>query len=146
MASRAQQTERRRQWPATGQVRDHRDGNHGRRFTPADIRLLADIDEACGQISGLATREILRRQFEVFGDARFERLATISNGHLYNLCGGATYRARRTVRAKTQPSAVSVALRQAPEPEGQPGHVRVDTVHQCVKQNTHRQTTPADRS
>ena len=123
-----------RQWRETGQVRDRRGGNRGRpfrrRFTPADIRLLADVDEACGQMSGLATREVLRRQFEVFGDARFERLATISNAHIYNLRGGATYRARRTVWAKTQPSAVSVALRQAPDPEGQPGHVRVDTVHQ----------------
>ena len=28
-----------------------------------------------------------RRQFEVFEDALFERLATISNGHVYNLRG-----------------------------------------------------------
>ena len=56
----------------------------GRCTTAADIRLVADVDEAYGQMSGLATREVLRRQFEVFGDARFERLATISNGHVYN--------------------------------------------------------------
>ena len=129
-----QQTERLvRQWRETGAVRDRRGGNRGRfrrRFTGADIRLLADVDEACGQMSGLATREVLRRQFEVFGDARFERLATISNGHIYNLRRSSTYRARRTVWTKTQATTVSIGLRQAPEPEGQPGHVRVDTVHQ----------------
>ena len=81
-------------------------------------------------MSGLATREVLRRQFEVFGDPRFERLATISNGHVYNLRGSATYRAKRTVWTKTQGTAVAIGLRQAPEPEGRPGHVRVDTVHQ----------------
>ena len=97
---------------------------------PVDIRLLADVDEAYGQMSGLATREVLRRQFEVFGNARFERLATISNGHVYNLRGSATYRAKRTVWTRTQPVAVAIGLRQAPEPRGRPGHVRVDTAHQ----------------
>ena len=129
------QTERLvRQWRETGAVRDRRGGSRGRpfarRYTPVDIRLLADVDEAYGQMSGLATREVLRRQFEVFGDARFERLATISNGHVYNLRGSGTYRAKRTVWTRTQAVSVAIGLRQAPEPEGRPGHVRVDTVHQ----------------
>ena len=123
-----------RQWRETGDVRDRRGGNRGRpfrrRYTPADVRLLADVDEAYGQMSGLATREVLRRQFEVFGDARFARLATLSNGHLYNLRGSPTYRAKRTVWTRTRPTAVDIALRQAPDPQGLPGHVRVDTVHQ----------------
>ena len=123
-----------RQWRDTGEVRDRRGGNRDRpfrrRYTPADVRLLADVDEAYGQMSGLATREVLRRQFEVFGDARFARLATLSNGHLYNLRGSPTYRAKRTVWTRTQPATVEIALRQAPEPDGKPGHVRVDTVHQ----------------
>ena len=68
-----------RQWRETGAIRDRRGGSRGRpfarRYAAADIRLLAEVDEAFGQMSGLATREILRRQFEVFGEARFERLA-----------------------------------------------------------------------
>ena len=123
-----------RQWRDTGEVRDRRADGPGRpfarRYTPADVRLLADVDEAYGQMSGLATREVLRRQFEVFGDTRFERLAALSNGHLYNLRGSATYRAKRTVWTRTRPTTVEIALRQAPEPDGKPGHVRVDTVHQ----------------
>ena len=81
-------------------------------------------------MSGLATREVLRRQFEVFGDARFERLAALSNGHLYNMRGSPAYRAKRTVPTRTRPATVEIALRQAPDPQGLPGHVRVDTVHQ----------------
>ena len=123
-----------RQWRETGAVRDRRGGGRGRpfarKYAAVDIRLLAEVDEAYEQMSGLATREVLHRQFEVFGDARFERLATISNGHVYNLRASATYRAKRTAWSKTRPTTVAIGLRQAPEPEGWPGHVRVDTVHQ----------------
>ena len=38
---------------------------------------------------------VLRRQRDVFNDARFERLGSISLGHLYNLRNSAPYRARR---------------------------------------------------
>ena len=100
------------------------------RYTPADIRLPAEVDEALGQMSGLATREILRRRFEVYGDVRFRRLAALANGHVYNLRGSATHRARRTVWNRAQATAVAIGLRQVPQPEGQPGHVRVATVHQ----------------
>ena len=123
-----------RQWRETGRIQDRRGGSRGRpfarRYTAADIRLLAEVDEDFGQMSGLATREILRRQYVLFEDARFERLATISNGHIYNLRGSATYRAKRTVWNETRAVSVAIALRQAPEPAGQPGFVRVDTVHQ----------------
>ena len=129
------QTERLvRQWRETGDVRDRRADGPGRpfprRYTPTDTRLLADVDEAYGQMSGLATREVLRRQFEVFGDVRFERLSALSNGHLYNLRGSPAYRAKRTVWTRTQPTTVEIGLRQGPDPQGLPGHVRVDTVHQ----------------
>ena len=123
-----------RQWPDTGAIRDRRGGSRGRpfarRYTAADVQLVAEVDEAFGQMSGLATREVLRRQFEVFGDADYARLAAVSNGHVYNLRGSATYRAKRTAWSKTRPATVAIGLRQAPEPQGRPGHVRVDTVHQ----------------
>ena len=109
----------------TGAVVDRRARNSGRpfetRYGPADIRLLADIDEAFGQMSGLATCEILRRAFEVHGDARFERLAGISRSHVYNLRGSRTYRAKRTTWTKTKGSNVAIAVRKAPAPNGVPG-------------------------
>ena len=58
------------------------------------------------------------------------RPPTLSNGHRYNLRGSATYRATRTAWTRTRPATVDIALRQAPDPQGLPGHVRVDTVHQ----------------
>ena len=73
--------------------REPRAGPFARTYTAADIRRLAEVDEAYDQMSGLATREVLRRQFEVYGEADYARLAAISNGHVYNLRASATYRA-----------------------------------------------------
>ena len=66
------------------------DQNHQRhrfptRYTRADIELLAQVDEAHETLSGPATRRILEREFRDYGKPEFERLAAISNGHLYNL-------------------------------------------------------------
>ena len=79
---------------------------------PADIRLPADVDEAFGGMSGLATCEIPRREFEVHGDARFERLAGLSRSHLHNLRASRTYLTKRTSWSKTRPSPVAIALAQ----------------------------------
>ena len=74
-----------RQWRDTGTIRDRRGGNRGRpcarRYTAQDVRLLAEVDAVFGQMPGLATREILRRQHEIFGNPRFARLATLSKRH-----------------------------------------------------------------
>ena len=123
-----------RRYRDTGRVTDLRAGNSGRDFPriyqPADILLLAETDEAYRQMSGPATAEVLRRQYRLFGDGRFARLAGISSSHIYNLRKTRGYRMRRSTFDKTRPSAVAVGLRKAPEPDGQPGFLRVDTVHQ----------------
>ena len=123
-----------RQWRETGRIEDRRGGNRGRpferRYTAADIRLLAEVDEAFGQMSGVATCELLRRQHEVFGEVRFERLAGLSHSHVYNLRASRTHVTKRMVWTKTRAATVAIALREAPGPRGIPGHLRVDTVHQ----------------
>ena len=102
-----------------------------RRYTRADVALLAEVDRAMGTLSGPATACVLRRQRDVFGDERFQRLASISVAHLYNLRAGAGYRAQRVVRTKTRPiKAVTIGVRRAPTPEGRPGFIRIDSVHQ----------------
>ena len=123
-----------RQWYRTGRVQDRRGGRRGkpfeRKYTQADIRLLAQFDTAFAQMSGLATREALRREYVVHENLRFERLASISSSHIYNLRNSSTYRTQRTVWNHTRPTNNSIGLRQAPQPMGQPGHIRIDTVHQ----------------
>lgn len=101
-----------------------------RRYTPADIELLAAVDEAHERLSGPATRHILKREFEVYGKPEFERLAKLSNGHLYNLRRSPRYGLRLRHFEKTRPAAVQIGERKKPAPNGQPGFLRIDTVHQ----------------
>ena len=131
--SRAQMTRLVGQHRATGRVTDRRGGApvrpFERRYTGADIRVLAEVDAALGDMSGPATRAVMRREFEVFGQRRFERLARLSNGHLYNLRRSRTYQRKRTTFTKTRPTPVAIGERRKPRPDGQPGFLRVDTVH-----------------
>jgi transposase InsO family protein len=102
-----------------------------RRYTDADVALLAEVDRTMDTLSGPATACVLRRQRDVFGDARFQRLGSISVGHLYNLRNSAPYRAQRVVLSKTRPTqAPTIGVRKAPAPEGRPGFIRIDSVHQ----------------
>ena len=51
-------------------------------YTGTDVRLLADTDTLHGTLSGLATKKLMERAYCLFGDARYQRLATISVAHL----------------------------------------------------------------
>jgi transposase InsO family protein len=50
--------------------------------------------------------------------------------HLYNLRKHRSYREKRLVFTKTRPTPVTMGERRRPEPEGRPGYLRIDTVHQ----------------
>ena len=101
-----------------------------RRYTTADVAALVEVDQAHGRLSGPATCAILKREYEVFGNQGCKRLAAISNGHLYNLRNSAGYRRQRIDYTATRPTPVSIGERRKPTPEGRPGFVRIDTVHQ----------------
>jgi transposase InsO family protein len=100
------------------------------RYTRADIELLASVDEAHETLSGPATRRILEREVQLYGKQEYARLARISVAHLYNLRKSQRYRERRLNYVKTRPTAVSIGERRKPDPQGQPGYLRLDTVHQ----------------
>jgi transposase InsO family protein len=106
----------------------------GHRFTAKyrveDVALLAEVDGAHGRLSGPATRRILQRAYEQFGEKQYERLAQISVAHLYNLRASARDRNQAAVFEPTQPTAAGIGQRRKPDPQGRPGYVRVDTVHQ----------------
>lgn len=101
-----------------------------RRYTPQDIALLAAVDAAHEDLSGPAVRHICRREHGLFGKPEYARLATLSVSHLYNLRGSIVYRKHRVRIHHTQARQVSIGERRKPDPRGQPGYLRVDTVHQ----------------
>jgi len=100
------------------------------RFTATDVALLAEMDVLHSTLSGPATKKLMERALLVFGDARFERLAGISVSHLYNLRGGKQYLSKRRHWTKTQPTGIPIGQRRAPQPNGLPGYIRIDSVHQ----------------
>lgn len=51
-------------------------------------------------------------------------------GHLYNLRNSAGYRRQRTEYTATRPTPVSIGERRKPDPQGRPGFLRIDTLHQ----------------
>ena len=131
--SRAQMTRLIKQFRDTGCITDRRGPParpFARRYTPADVRLLAEVDSLHGTLSGPATRKLCERAYRLFGDTRYERLAAISNGHLYNLRGSQAYQRSRGSVDKTKPVKVAIGERRKPRPEGRPGFLRVDSVHQ----------------
>ena len=101
-----------------------------RRFLTQDIVLLASVDRDFGTLSGPATVHLLKRAYALYGDARFERLRTVSVSHLYNLRATLTYQRQRVLRTKTQASTNPIGTRRAPNPEGRAGFIRIDSVHQ----------------
>lgn len=130
--SRAQVTRLIARYKETGTVqeRPYRRNRFQSRYTSADIELLAAVDEAHGTLSGPATQKILYREFHDYGDRRYERLAAVSVAHIYNLRKSRAYRACKVEYQKTKPVQVAIGERRRPDPQGRPGYLRVDTVHQ----------------
>ena len=101
-----------------------------RTYTDADVLLLAHTDTLHSTLSGLATKKLMERAFEVFGERSYERLATISVAHLYNLRKRSGYLRQRRGWTKTRPVSLPIGERRAPAPNDRPGYLRVDSVHQ----------------
>jgi transposase InsO family protein len=99
-------------------------------YTAEDIVLLSQVDAAHEDLSGPAVRRILWREYSVYGKREYERLAEISVSHLYNLRRSQRYRKLRVKVEHTRASQVAIGERRKPNPRGEPGFLRVDTVHQ----------------
>ena len=101
-----------------------------RRYTAADVGLLAYVDKAHGNLSGPATRRILEREYFDYGQVVYARLAGISVAQIYRFRNSAAYRRRNTTYQPTRPTVIRIGERRKPQPRGWPGYLRIDTVHQ----------------
>lgn len=99
-------------------------------YTTDDVALLAKTDNAHARLSGPATKAILKREHDIFGKQEYERLARISVSHLYNLRGRRQYVSHATTYKLTPTISSSIGERRKPNPQGEPGYIRVDSVHQ----------------
>jgi len=99
-------------------------------YTSADIALLADVAEGYQHQNGRALKEVCREMFGVYHDVRFERLANISVSQLYLLKKTEVFKTKALHYTKTRAVQVPIGERKKPYPEGKPGFLRVDSVHQ----------------
>ena len=130
--SRAQLTRLIAKHSPSGQVREavYKRHRFPSTYSRGDIELLAGVDEAHETLNGAATKKILEREVNEYGKSAYKRLSGISIAHLYRLRQSKPYRQRRVNITKTKATAVTIGQRRRPEPEGRPGYLRVDTVHQ----------------
>jgi transposase InsO family protein len=99
-------------------------------YTEQDIRLLATMDERHDTPCGPAVKKLCERACEVFGQSEYTSLASISVSHLYNLRKSTPYTRQRRHFEKTRPQHSNIGERRKPRPDGKPGYIRIDTVHQ----------------
>lgn len=101
------------------------------KYSKADIRLLAETTEKHNYPNGAATKKNLKRMADVYEKEEYKRLSDISVSHIYNLRKTAVFRRAVIYYRETQKSQqVSIGKRVKPQPEGEPGYIRVDTVEQ----------------
>jgi len=130
--SRAQVSRLIAEYKRTGRLKktEYRRHRFPRKYTPSEVGLLARTDELHGWLNGPATKKVMEREYEVYGHAEFENISRISVAHLYNLRRSNIYRGMSRRFTKTKPVVSKIGERAKPDPKGQPGHIRIDTVHQ----------------
>ena len=104
-----------------------------KKYGVEDISLLVKTDNLHGRVSGPATKEVLEREYNVFGKTDYFNISHISISHIYNLRKTRQYESHSLTVNKTCSVSIPIGERRKPEPYGKPGYLRVDSVHQGDK-------------
>lgn len=101
-----------------------------KKYSDDDIKLLAQMDELHGFPNAFAIK--IRLHSLAKKDSRYENLSDISVSYIYKLRKSVRYQRMTKRYDKTKPkrSGIGIGRRAKPEPNGNPGYIRVDTVHQ----------------
>jgi len=102
--------------------------NPSRIYTGGDIKLLEKTDELHLRLSERATKEILRREFEVFGHGEFQTISSVSHSHITNLRHSLVYKSGWINHTKARQ--IQIGKTAKPDSFGRPGSIRVDAVNQ----------------
>lgn len=128
--SRAQITRLISQYIETGHVlqTDYQRNRFNKIYSDTDIKIPAQTEELHEFINGAAIKKILKSMAKK--DPSYKNLSEISVSHIYNLRKSVCYKRITKVYTKTKPTSVNIGSRRKPRPNGIPGFIRVDTVHQ----------------
>lgn len=97
-------------------------------YTNGSVKLLEKTDEVHLRLSEGATKEILRREYEVFGHKEYQTIARISHAHITNLRHSSGYKSFWINHTKARQ--IPIGLTRPPENFGRPGSIRIDSVSQ----------------
>lgn len=97
-------------------------------YTASDIKLLEETDELHLRISEDATKEILRREYEIFGHLKYRTVSEISHGYVTNLRHCPIYKSSWINHTKARQT--PIGMTQPPQNFGKPGSIRIDSISQ----------------
>lgn len=131
--SRAQLARQIAQYRKTGQVRIKEYDRHKfeKKYTHKDIQLLAKTAQLHDSPNGAALKKTLERMAREYDKEEYLNIAYISVSHIYNLKKKVSYLRSVSCYQKTNKGkGKTIGVRCKPQPEGKPGYLRVDTMHQ----------------
>ena len=102
-------------------------------YWPSDVQLLVKVDNAHNRLNGPATKNILISEWKNYHKGEFKNLKNISVSRIYGLRGTRQYISHSTTFTETPTVQRNIGERRKPQPEGKPGYLRVDSVHQGDK-------------
>ena len=97
-------------------------------YTSSDVKRLEKTDELHLRLSKQATKEILRREYKLFGKKEYQTISRVSHSHITNLRHAAIYRSFWINHTKARQ--IPIGITKPPENFGRPGSIRIDSVSQ----------------
>jgi transposase InsO family protein len=131
--SKSQLTRQIAQYRKTGEVRikEYERNKFKKKYTPQDIQLLAQTARLHDSPNGAALKKTLERMAREYGQEEYLNIAHISVSHIYNLKKKVPYLHSVSFYRKTRKGkGRTIGQRCKPKPQGKPGYLRVDTMHQ----------------
>jgi hypothetical protein len=126
--SRSKLTRHINQYRKTGQVKIKEYDRHKfeKKYTPQDISLLAQTTQLHDAPNGAALKRTLEHMVREYAKEEYLNISPIYNlkKKVSYLCSVASY--QKTHKGKGE----AIGVRCKPQPEGKPGYLRVDTIHQ----------------
>jgi transposase InsO family protein len=111
------------------QVTEYQRHTFAHKYQDCDIKLLAFTDELHEFPNGNAVKTTLKRL--AASDAQYKDIAKVSVSHIYNLRRKPAYqRITKWFKKTKEIHGASIGQRQKPQPQGRPGFIRIDSVHQ----------------
>ena len=111
-------------------VRERTQHSFPKKYEASDVALLAESTFLLNHPNGRAVKQMMKDMYHLYGDNRFEKLQHISVSHFYNLRKTRQYESHILFIKKTCATNANIGIRKKPRPDGKPGFLRVDSVHQ----------------